>query len=190
MVNRLPTESCYEFLDSCNISDWNNFENLSKIIRDRAQWLIEDIDNILRCEKNDGSRIRKFYIGNTYAPLKSCKHRNEIFWTFEGMKEVWEHNGKRLEKEGYNFLLGFAVLTAGNLPKAMQPAYGSFLRELPREIESYFKENKAFDSKTSCAYNEDEQLNNYLVQTAEVIYLAVSIIENHPTAIGRKSFFS
>ena len=103
---------CYLPVDT---SDINNFEKMTGILTKYVEDLLKKIQILLNTK---GEKIAAFTIGKTYGITKhqfrkNFSGANPNHWRKEGLMTRYYNTYK---KNGYNFLIGFGVITKHNVP--------------------------------------------------------------------------
>ena len=104
-----------------NLHHTNDFALLFQNLQDYVEYLLVQFENLLKIEKK---KIETFTIGKTYAKTKKQYRHNfkgafSNNFTIEGISERFRNFYK---PQGYEFLIGIAVITRQNVPpNAAQP---------------------------------------------------------------------
>ena len=162
VISKLPAKE-YEFCEHCEIENVKDYLKLVKTLTERAETLIEDIDQLR--EKQGKTKIRNFTIGKTYAP--KCK--NKEGWKVKGIRDRWY----TYSNKGYDFLLAFAVLTRENVPANVKEPFKNqqmLALGIENQLIQHFCFVKADPRLDNKSLHPGKASSNY---AGQVIYLAV-----------------
>ena len=136
-----------------NISGINNFKKITGILTKYVEVLLEKIQTILNIK---GEKIATFTIGKTYGITKTQVRQNfsganRNHWRKDGLLSRYNTTYK---KNGYNFLIGFGIITRHNVPPNVQKQFkNQEMLALGLEMElilhfSYTRKDNRLDNQT------------------------------------------